>query len=389
MYKSLTAQTFHYFIRPHEAARRTPIAGPSAWRGADLASSTSWRHRLSSSDIDELDRALVTAKSSGRPMYALRAADFPLPTLSHRLDSWRRDVADGLGFVVVRGVPVERWGPDDSAMAFYGLGLHLGTPGAQNPEGDLLGHVRDTGKDPRLVRTYRTAAAMSYHADAADLVGLLCLEPARRGGVSRIVSSVTVYNTLLAEHPELIDRLYRPFLYDTHGDGGVDYIRLYACRYAAGRLRTFWHTDCFLSAHEYERAPEFEPRERAAIDAYDEIASRPELYLEMELAKGDIQLLSNHTIIHCRSAYEDHVDPARKRHMLRLWISLESQLSLRERVARVRGGATMLLSLARARIDRAVRGRQQRRRHIVFTGHGASQTDEPDVGDRIVERAEP
>jgi Taurine catabolism dioxygenase TauD, TfdA family len=361
VYKSLTAQSLHYLIRPHEAPRRTPITGPAAWRGSDLATSTAWRHRLSSGDVDELDRALATAKASRRPMHALRAADFPLPTLTHPIAAWRREVADGRGFVLVQGFPVERWGPEDSAIAFYSLGLHLGIPGAQNPEGDLLGHIRDTGEDPRVVRSYKTATDLAYHCDAADLVGLLCLQTARRGGVSRIISSITVYNAMLAEHPELIDRLYEPFLFDTHGEAGLDYIPLHACRHAGGRLRTFWHSDCFRSSHELERAPGFDPRERAALDAYDAIALRPELYLDMELAKGDAQLLSNHTILHARTAFEDHPDPARKRHLLRLWISLESQPSLRERIARLRDGVPLLAALARGRIDRAVRGRQQRR----------------------------
>ena len=40
----------------------------------------------------------------------------------------------------------------------------------------------------------------------------------------------------------------------------------------------------------------------------------------MALEPGDIQLLSNHTIVHARTAYED--DPGRKRHLLRLWLTL-------------------------------------------------------------------
>ncbi len=361
MYKSLTAQTLHYFARPHEAPRRTPIDSPAAWRGGELATSAVWRHQLSSSDIDELDRALAAAKASGRPQRALRAADFPLPRLTESIVAWRREIADGRGFVLVQGLPVERWGPDDSAIVFYGIGLHLGIPGAQNPDGDLLGHVRDTGADPRATRAYRTASNIAYHCDAADLVGLLCLETARHGGLSRIVSSITVYNTLLAEQPELVDQLYQPFLLDTHGEGGVDFIPIPACRYAGGRLRTFWHSDYFRSSHDYRRAPAFDLRERAVLDAYDAIASRPELYLDMELAKGDAQLLSNHTILHARTAYEDHAEPARKRHLLRLWVSLDTQPRFRDRLARLRGGVPLLAALARARVDRAVRGRHERR----------------------------
>jgi hypothetical protein len=360
MYKSLTAQTLHYFSRPHEAVRRTPILGPAAWRGGDLAASTAWRHRLSRDDVAELDRALAAAKATGRPLNALRATDLPLPGVAAKLAAWRREVALGRGFVLIQGFPVERWGADAAAIVFYGLGLHLGVPGAQNPQGDLLGHVRDTGADPRAVRAYRTASNIAYHCDAADLVGLMCLEPARRGGLSRIVSSASVYNVLLAEHAELVARMYRPFLLDTHGEGGVDYIPIRACRHAGDRLRTFWHADYFRSSHDYARAPEFEPAERAVLEAYDAIASRPELTLDMELARGDVQLLSNHTILHARTAYEDHEDPARKRHLLRLWVSLDAPRRLRDRIGRARGAAQLVAALVRARIDRAVRGRSPR-----------------------------
>lgn len=361
MYRSLTAQTMHYFARPHEGVRREPIRGPAAWRGRELAASTAWRHRLSAAELAELDRALAAAKATGRPLGALRAEDVPLPGLAPAITAWRREVAHGRGFVLIQGFPVERWGPDDAAIAFYGLGLHLGVPGAQNPEGDLLGHVRDTGADMREVRAYRTAAGIRYHCDAADLVGLMCLQPARRGGLSRIASSISVYNTLLAERPELVDRLYRPFLLDTHGEGGLDFVPIPACRHAGGQLRTFWHADYFRSSHDYERAPALDPEERAVLDAFDEIASRPELYLDMELARGDVQLLSNHTIVHGRTAYEDHDDPARKRHLLRLWISLDPPRRLRDRVGRARSGAQLALAIVRGRIDRALRGRSPRR----------------------------
>ncbi len=361
MYKSLTAQTLHYFARPHDGPRRAPIAGPAAWRGNDLATSSAWRHHLSAADIAELDRALAAARASGRPLTALRAADVPLPGLAARIDGWRREVAGGRGFVLVHGFPVERWGPDDSAIVFYGLGLHLGVPGAQNPEGDLLGHVRDTGADARSVRAYRTASNIAYHCDAADLVGLLCLQTPRSGGISRIVSSISVYNALLAEHPDLVDRLYEPFLLDTHGEGGIDYIPIPACRNAGGRLRTFWHADYFRSAHDYERAPAFGQTERAVLEAYDAIAARPALFLDMELARGDVQLLSNHSILHARTAYEDHPEPERKRHLLRLWVSLDAAHGLRDRLGRARSLTRILASLARARLQRALRGRSPRR----------------------------
>ena len=129
----------------------------------------------------------------------------------------------------MRGLPVAALGRRGRALAYWGLGQHLGQPGAQNPQGELLGHVVDTGEDAAnpFVRRYRTAGDIAYHCDLADVVGLLCLRPARRGGASRIVSSVAVYNELLRRRPDLVERLYEPFCLDTRdeqGEGRLPYV---------------------------------------------------------------------------------------------------------------------------------------------------------------------
>jgi len=62
--------------------------------------------------------------------------------------------------------------------------------------------------------------------------------------------------------------------------------------------------------------------EQDLLDSYEAIAMEPELYLDMDLQPGDIQLLSNHSNLHARTNYEDYEDPSRRRHLLRLWLSL-------------------------------------------------------------------
>ena len=42
----------------------------------------------------------------------------------------------------------------------------------------------------------------------------------------------------------------------------------------------------------------------------------------MDLLPGDMQFISNHTIVHARTVYEDEEEPEKKRHLLRLWLSL-------------------------------------------------------------------
>jgi hypothetical protein len=327
-YLSFAEQALHYFDRPHETLPVAPVGGRAAWRGEDLARRDDWRVELTAAQIAELDRLRDDLRGRGVEPRTLRREDVVLPTLASEIGAWRRELVDGRGFLVVRGLPVERWGDDGAGLVFWALGLALGRPGAQNPEGDLLGHVRDTGEDVGnpFVRRYRTAGDIAYHCDLADAVGLLCLRAARAGGASRLVSSVTVYDELARRRPDLVARLFEPMYLDRRNetkDGGPGWVPVVPCRFAAGKLRTFYHSDYFRSVTRHADVPPFTPQERELLDVYEAIAAEPALRLDMQFAPGDVQLVSNHVILHARTAYEDAPDPARQRHLLRLWLSLD------------------------------------------------------------------
>jgi hypothetical protein len=324
-YQTFQQQALHYFDRAQQEIRRTSVETPAAWRGSILAASEEWVVRLTRPQIAELEAASTRARERGLPLEALTRDDFPLPQLSSAIADWRHELRDGRGFLLLRGLPVRDWMEDDTARTYWGLGLHLGLPGAQNPAGELLGHVVDMREEAiqPFVRRYRTRGDIAYHCDLADVVGLLCLRTARSGGASRIVSSVSVYNELLRRRPDLIDRLYEPFNLDTRDEGNqVRYVPVPPCRYANGVLRTFYHSDYFRSVVRHPDVPPFTAQEQELLDLYEEIANSPDLYLDMQFEPGDIQLISNHFILHGRTAYEDHPEPERQRHLLRLWLSL-------------------------------------------------------------------
>ena len=327
-YPSFAAQSANYFDRPHEKVPDGPIAAPAAWRGDALADDDSWRFALSSAHIEEIETAIRSVIASGRATGELVRDDFPLPTLGPHIDAWREELDTGRGFVLISGLPVERWPDEHSELFFWCFGLHLGRPGGQNPAGDLLGHVRDTGarEQDEFVRLYQTSADIRYHCDAADVVGLLCKNKARSGGRSRIVSSLSVYNELAALRPELARRLFEPMLLDVRDAKPGDALRYFPippCRFASGRLRTFYHSDYFRSVLRHEDVPRHTELESELLDRYEEIALSPGLYLDMDLEPGDIQLVSNHSVLHARTQYEEWPEPERRRHLLRLWLSLE------------------------------------------------------------------
>ncbi|MBB3047536.1 hypothetical protein FHR99_001802 [Litorivivens lipolytica] len=329
-YRSITSQSLHYYARPHERVPDRPLSGAVAWYGGDLQEHDDWRYCLTAAEIEEIERALVHARATGKPREQLSAADFPLPTLAARIADWRVTLQRGRGFVVIRGLPVTDWSEADSELFFWCLGWHLGLPGAQNRFGELLGHVRDTGVDPDdpTVREYRTRLPISFHCDAADVVGLLCLKTAASGGASRIASSVTLFNELLSKGAD-VARLFRPFLLDARAEAGLQTFPIEPCRYHRGVLRTFYHSGYFRSATRYDGVEPLTADELALLDAYDALADDPDIHLAMELEPGDIQLCSNHSIVHSRAGYTDHEAPDERRHLLRLWLSLPESIPYR------------------------------------------------------------
>ncbi len=333
-YRSFREQAGHYFIRTHTKPPEGPISSPAVWLGPAMRDRESqWHVRLDDREIAELETELTRLDRAGVALEAIDQSLLNLPLLASKARIWRRDLMQGRGFVVVSGLPVEAWGEAKSAIGFWAIGHLLGLPGAQNAQGELLGHVRDYGEQANSpnVRLYRTPANINFHCDAADVVGLLCLETAKKGGQSRIASSVAIWNALFEEDPAVANELFEKFALDRRGEHPLDqpgYLELQpSCYGEDGVLRTFYHSEYFRSAERLEEVGPLPPEKRRLLDRYDALAGSPEFHLDMWLERGDMQFISNHTIVHARTEYEDDSDPARKRHLLRLWLSLETKSS--------------------------------------------------------------
>lgn len=290
---------------------------PRAWRGSELSDRDDWIVHLSAGELDELERCV--ARVDGRRVDDLTQDDFPLPTLAPKLAAAERELAVGRGFVLLRGIARAQYTDDELAAMFWGIGTHLGTGVSQSAEGDRIGHVFDRGVP--VERYYTRGGPLEFHMDPVDVVGLLCLRTAREGGASRIVSALAVHNAILAERPDLLDVLYRGFHYSrqAHGEpltpapvpvfcegvGGTE------CYYLPISVRRIEQEGMTLSGQDWE-----------AMDFIERVAHRPELRLDMDFEDGDVQFLNNRAILHARTDYVDDPDPAKKRHLLRLWLMM-------------------------------------------------------------------
>lgn len=319
---SIVDQSAHFLNREHRGEPPGPLVGEVAWRGADLANPELWIETLTPSQIAAFEATMTAAANSGRPLDTLSTDDVPITGGMEILDRWRRTLTHGRGFLVLRGVPVARWDLPTQKLFMRVLGLQFGRLGYQNPQGDVIGEVRNTGaaeRDP-YARLYATAGEFRFHCDASDLVGLLCVRPAAAGGESRFASSVSVYNELLRRRPDLAARLFQPLAFDLrneHQPGQPPYAFMAPCAYADGVLKTFYISDYFRTAARHLEIPN---ADLELFDLYDEIAADPDVGLSFFLQPGDVQILYNHTMLHARTAFEDA--PGRERLLLRFLVSM-------------------------------------------------------------------
>lgn len=316
-------QMAHYFDRPHLRVPDGPIGGAAAWVG-DQLTEHDWLVRLSDEQVSSVAAAVAQARASVPSMMELTAGSFPLGALADEVADWRRRLVDGLGFLLVRGLPVDLWSREDIEWAFWGLGQHLGEPGAQNPARDLLGRVTDYhdphGSDQR---EYRSAGSIDFHCDAADVVGLCCLATAAEGGASQLVSSVTVFDRLIVADRSAAEALFEDFTLDLRQGPGVvpAWLRVQPCCYDGETLRTFMHLGYFGSADRHADV-DMPDHHRRVLEAWSQEANRSGVALSMDLRAGDIQWVSNHSVVHARSGYVD--DPSTPRELLRLWLSIDA-----------------------------------------------------------------
>jgi hypothetical protein len=314
-------RTFHVKKRL-PAMPMQPVVDPAEWSAQSLGPVREWTYRLTDRDQAELLAAVDHFRALALPLPAVDRAGFPLPKLKDVLADIRRELIEGRGIVMVQGFPVDRLDREGVALAYMGLGAYLGEKMMQNKHGHVLGHVKDLGETYGTSgRSYNTSAQVRFHSDACDYVGLLCLHPARKGGDSRVASSVTLYNTMLQRRPDLVEVLTRDFYRSHNGEmtpGTSPWYKQPIFCFTDGYFSAIGAGSTIEKALRLPGVPALTPEQREAIALYRSIVE--EVAVDIEFKAGDIQFLANQVTLHSRRAFEDWPEPHRRRHLLRLWL---------------------------------------------------------------------
>lgn len=299
------------------------------WTAKDMADPAAWTEHLTPAEVDELEAAVAHAAARSADFMAIGKADFPLPTLGPRLKAIEAELIDGRGFVLIRGLPRERWTNDQMCLAYWGVGMHLGRPWPQNAKGHLLGDVTDHGKapgDPTSRGNEIGLVGLDFHCDGSDLVGLMCLQTGVSGGLSAVCNSVALHNRLVRERPDLAAELYKPQPFDYRGEqapGRPGWYPMQVFTRLGDRLFIRLIRPYILASQRHADAPRLTPAAAEALTWMQETAEGGEYSVIMDFRPGDMQFINNFHVLHGRTPYVDDRAAGKIRHLKRLWLETE------------------------------------------------------------------
>ena len=320
------------------------VTDPAGWTREEILGSEDWLHRLSDGEAEEL----VAATAAGGSGAAEGSEEPPpLPLLQPGIARIAHDLGSGPGFRVLRGVPVERLGEHGVARAFMTISRRIGEP-MEQPGGVRIAHVRSSpqgkgssrlpaaggvpGRQGRAKRQqafgFRASGELPFHGDLEDVIGFLCVRPARTGGIRKFASAVTVYNVMRQEHPDQLRVLTEPFhmaLQFPHPNHGHRWTQLPFLSVRDDVFNACAYRVHIKRAQALPGVPRQTEAQSNALETFNTVAER--VSVSIELRPGDMEFFNNHVVLHTRTRF---TDDRPGRHLLRVWLSMAGSRTLHE-----------------------------------------------------------
>jgi hypothetical protein len=320
----------------------TPIEHSFAWRASDFGSLDEIAIDLTEEQRRSLAELARQVRSDGRVWSELTRDEETLPALAATLAETRREVYEGRGLVLLRGLPMAELDEDEAAIAAWAVGSHFGRRATQSALGDKLGRVQVDPNLQQAWRGYRSSNRSRFHTDHLDGLALACVRPAGEGGESCAISAAAIHNVLAAERPDLLPVLYAGFRMAWFGEPPspgekVTDLDVPVFSWSGGRI-----VCVMLPSYQKAAADEMGV---ALPDGYEEacaliheIAEREGMALKFKLNAGEMLVIDNKAVLHGRAAFAEDPGDIGRRLLYRLQFELLPERPSHPGVADYYGG---------------------------------------------------
>ncbi len=310
-----------------------PASNPRGWRRDDLAANeASIFHALDAEVLAEISAAVGYVRAGGLDAETMEQEDFRVPALARQISGLRERLDDGNGIVILRGLKQATRNDTDAEIVAWGVANYFGQPIRQGLKKDRrLFSVTDTGgqyNDP--TRIGATSGTSWMHTDNGCLeprppcyLGLLCVQRAKEGGVSTLISANTLRAVIEEERPDLLPLYFEPYHFrppTLHTwPAGPPTIVKPILEEVQGEILVHYARVMIEPGMEAAGTP-LTPRQLAALDYFDGLLERPDLRYEYQLQPGEFMITNNRFTLHGRTAYVDGTAPAERRLLKRIWL---------------------------------------------------------------------
>ena len=309
------------------------FSNAKVWAANDL-SPIDWLVSVGDAAKAELDVVVKTLRQQSLPVYLLSPDQFELTVTRQFMCAARQRAYDGHGFAIVDRLPLDDWSLDEAKAMVWLILSCMSQPVAQSAQGEIFRNIMDTPtQESRKYDRGLTQAQLTFHTDNSgnrnlpNFSTLLCVRAAEDGGLSEYCTIYSLYNAMVKDAPQQLERLFQPFYHNRQGiqiDGELDLVWAPAIGYDGKRLLSRISQNKIPSG--YERAGvELDNLGRDALETAVEIIRSHDISAKYMLERGQLLIFNNREGLHHRGPFKNGETVETQRHMIRLWLRDEGR----------------------------------------------------------------
>ncbi|KAF2447070.1 Clavaminate synthase-like protein [Karstenula rhodostoma CBS 690.94] len=310
------------------------VEGPMVWKNSEL-DPTKYVVNLTVAEVSEIRYAVISIKLQKMEPEQISKENFPLSEeLSAKLAAASKQVHEGFGVAVIRGLHAARFNDEEAVIAFVGICAHTCPLRATDSYANqTLSHVLDAtfrkvphwAKDIGLAGS-KITAKMDFHNDrfSGDVLAMHIRDDggAGNGGEQYLASFWSIYNELLEKDPAVLETMAEDkWPFELKQKDAAPYLELGpTLLFSKGKPMCQLVKAPLLGGLYIPRdpsMPELSKEQMHAIHAVEEVAQK--VCAKLDRQQGDIQLINNLSVMHARAAYGKTDGPS-TRHLLRMFL---------------------------------------------------------------------
>ena len=292
-----------------------------AWESSLDEKSSEFLMKISNNAICELENKKDLFQT-------LEIENFPI--LNDEILKLKREyLIKGNGFFILDGKCFQKFSNEEVKEIFRIISTCFGKLYVQNIKNEKFVIISNEGKSMKTGgRYHQTNEGGSFHTDSPqwskvpDFIGLLCIRPAKIGGISKFVSAYTIHNEILKLNQKYLETLYKNFHFDKRGEFKENESPTTLepiFRYEDEELKFRYLRNYINDGQKIAKQP-LTIEQNNILDELDKIIHNEKFSVSYDLKQYDMTFFNNHRIIHGRTSFEDFDESDKRRLMIRSWI---------------------------------------------------------------------